>query len=127
MSVARYAATQDAGSSPREIELRAFRYVNGLLAGAHDVPSRATALHKVHLLWSILIDDLASPGNALPPELKGRLVSLGMWAQREAMAGMSDARPLEPLLALHRDMIAGLEAQRGAPPSLGARFTPASA
>jgi flagellar protein FlaF len=112
MMHARYAAQQNAAASPREIELRAFRYVNGLLAGAADTPGRAAALHKTHRLWSLLIADLAQPGNALPPELKGRLVSLGLWAQREADARLADDASLEPLIALHRDMIAALEAQR---------------
>lgn len=114
MSVARYAATQNAAASPREIELRAFRYVNGLLAGASDTRTRAVALEKAHRLWSILINDLGSPGNKLPVELRGRLVSLGLWAQRETGARLDDRGSLEPLMALHRDMIEALEAQRGA-------------
>lgn len=121
MSVARYAATQNAAASPREIELRAFRYVNGLLSGASDVPTRATALSKTTQLWQILLGDLISDGNALPDDLKARLISLGLWAQREAMARMMDEASLEPLMALHRDMIAGLEAQAqalAAPPAL---------
>jgi len=111
MSVARYAATQNAAASPREIELRAFRYVNGLLAAATDLRGRAIAIEKTHRLWSILIRDLGSPGNALPADLRGRLVSLGLWAQRECDARLEDKASLEPLMALHRDMIEALEAQ----------------
>ena len=111
MSVARYTATQNAAASPREIELRAFRYVNGMLATARDLPARATALDKTHRLWSILLNDLGSPGNALPAQLRGNLVSLGIWAQRECDRRLGDNASLEPLLALHRDMIDGLEAQ----------------
>ncbi len=65
----------------------------------------------MHRLWSLLLEDLLSPGNRLPADLKGRLVSLALWAQREALARMGDEASLEPLLALHRDMIEGLEAQ----------------
>jgi flagellar protein FlaF len=111
MMLARYAAVQNAAASPRDIELRAFRYVAGLLATAGDVPGRATALHKTCQLWSLLLADLALPGNALPDDLKGKLISLGLWAQREAQARMSDRGSLAPLIELHRDMIAGLEAQ----------------
>ena len=116
MSVARYAAAQNAAATPREIEIRAFRYVNGLLAGAGDVPARATALQKTIQLWTILLTDLASDGNALPDELKARLISLGLWAQREAASRMMDDASLSPLIELHRDMLAGLEAQRPAAP-----------
>lgn len=121
MSVSRYAATQNAVASPREIELRAFRYVNGLLAAATNTLSRAVALEKAHRLWSILIADLVSPGNQLPEELRGRLISLGIWAQKETGLRLDDGGSLEPLLALHRDMIEALEAQRGvAAPALPA-------
>ena len=113
--LARYATQQNAAASPREVELRAFRYVNGLLATATDLPARARALHKTHQLWSMLIADLSHPGNALPADLKGRLISLGLWAQRDALARLDDSASLEPLIALHRDMIAGLEAQDEAP------------
>ncbi len=111
MGVHRYAAAQNAAASPREIELRAFRYVNGLLAGAVDFAQRVQALHKTSQLWGLLIGDLTLETNALPDALKARLISLGVWAQREAAARMSDEASLEPLMALHRDMIAGLEGQ----------------
>ncbi|WP_439597945.1 flagellar biosynthesis regulator FlaF [Falsiroseomonas sp.] len=114
MSVSRYAATQNAVASPREIELRAFRYVNGLLAAATNLRGRAVALEKTHRMWSILINDLGSPGNKLPAELRGRLISLGLWAQKETDLRLDDGGSLEPLMALHRDMIEALEAQRGA-------------
>jgi flagellar protein FlaF len=122
MLAARYAAQQNAAATPREIELRAFRYVNGLLANAADTQSRVTALHKTHQLWALLIGDLTHPGNALPPDLKGRLLSLGLWAQRESNARMSDGASLAPLIELHRDMIAGLEAQAAAPPQARPAF-----
>jgi flagellar protein FlaF len=81
---------------------------------AVSFPGRATALHKTHQLWSLLLGDLTQPGNGLPPGLKGRLVSLGIWAQREASARLDDTASLAPLIELHRDMIAGLEAQQAA-------------
>ncbi len=112
MSAARYAASQDAIDSPRDIELRTLRYVNGLLTAAGaNIAARATALHKAHRMWSILITGLMDDRNALPPGLKGSLVSLGLWAQRESLSRMSDGESLQPLIALHRDLIEGLDAQ----------------
>ena len=118
MGAQRYAATQDATATPREIEIRAFRTLNGMLAASGaGTAARAAALHKTHRLWSILLGDLLDARNPLPPALKGQLVSLGLWAQRESMARLSDDRALDALIALHNDMIEGLEAQgrRGAP------------
>jgi flagellar protein FlaF len=129
MSASSYASVQARIETPRETEIRAFRYVNGLLASAADAASRAAALHKTHRLWSILLGDLTSPGNRLPSDLRGRLVSLGLWAQREALARLSDGRGLEPLVALHRDMIEALEAQAAQPvaPPPGGRLGAVSA
>lgn len=129
MSASSYANVQSRIETPRETEIRAFRYVNGLLSSAGDAAGRAAALHKAHRLWSILLGDLARPDNKLPVELRAGLVSLGLWAQREALARLSDDRGVEPLLALHRDMIEALEAQsaRPAAPPPGARLGAVSA
>jgi flagellar protein FlaF len=133
MSFRRYAAVLDAAETPREAEARAFRHVNGLLAAATDTSSRVAALHKTHQLWGILLAALADPANPLPTELKARLASLGLWAQRECFARMGDAASLEPLMAVHRDMIEALSARppaATAEPSAapaGQRFVPAVA
>jgi flagellar protein FlaF len=133
MSFRRYAAVLDAAETPREAEARAFRHVNALLAAATDTPSRVAALHKTHQLWGILLAALADPANPLPTELKARLASLGLWAQRECFARMGDAASLEPLMAVHRDMIEALSARpvaATAEPSAapqGQRFVPAVA
>jgi flagellar protein FlaF len=133
MSFRRYAAVLDAAETPREAEARAFRHVNALLAAATDTPSRVAALHKTHQLWGILLAALADPANSLPTELKSRLASLGLWAQRECFARMSDAASLEPLMAVHRDMIEALSARPAAATAeasaapAGQRFVPAVA
>lgn len=113
MSIARYAATMAATQGPREIELRAFRTVNAMLAGAgEDVSARTRALAKNFELWSLLLADLMEPGNALPGELKARIASLALWARRESDAAITETtRSLEPLMAVNRDMIEALEAQ----------------
>jgi len=113
MSIARYTATLAATQGPREIELRAFRYVNGLLAASGaDIPSRAVALRKNFQLWSMLLADLMLPSNALPEALKARLASLSLWAQGESNRSLhDDERSLEPLMAVNRDIIDALEAQ----------------
>lgn len=129
MSASSYANVQSRIETPRETEIRAFRYVNGLLSSAGDAAGRAAALHKTHRLWSILLGELTNPDNKLPVELRAGLVSLGLWAQREALARLSDDRGIEPLLALHRDMIEALEAQAAMPAALppGARLGAVSA
>jgi flagellar protein FlaF len=129
MSLSRYHSTLDRAAGPRETEIRAFAHVNALLANAAPGPARVAALHTNHKLWSVLLADLAAPGNALPRELKGRLASLAIWAQRESLRLMDGDAPLDALLQVNRDMAEGLAAQRAepAPPAAPAAFAAAVA
>lgn len=114
MSVSRYAAARNAvPQSTREIELRAFRMVNAMLAAAgDDVSARARALAKNIELWSLLLGDLVHPDNGLPRDLKARLASLALWSREQSDRAITDlAISLEPLMAVNRDMIEALEAQ----------------
>lgn len=124
MSIARYAATMAAIQGPREIEIRAFRYVNGLLAavGEDDTLARMTALRKNFQLWSTLLSDLMLPANPLPAELKAQLASLSIWAQNESNRAMfNDDLSLAPLISINRDMLEALEIQgRQAAPAVPA-------
>jgi flagellar biosynthesis activator protein FlaF len=56
------------------------------IAAAKGAQSRETveALYFVRRLWGIFIEDLAKPGNGLPPKLRADLVSVGLWVMREA-------------------------------------------
>jgi flagellar protein FlaF len=42
------------------------------------------ALRFVNRLWTTFIEDLGSPDNALPRELRANLISIGLWLLREA-------------------------------------------
>ncbi|MEI5681234.1 flagellar biosynthesis regulator FlaF [Mesorhizobium sp. CGMCC 1.15528] len=42
------------------------------------------ALHFTNRLWTTFIEDLGSPDNALPKELRANLISIGLWLLREA-------------------------------------------
>ena len=79
---------EDAPEIGRERERAAFDRALDLMkiadrpdAGLSD---RQAASSFVTNLWSVLIDDLCSPDNALPESLRGDLVSLGLWSMREA-------------------------------------------
>lgn len=137
MSIARYAATMAATQGPREIELRAFRTVNAMLANAGDDSiARTKALAKNFELWSLLLADVVQPDNGLPGDLKARIASLALWARKESDQAIGEAeRGVEPLIAVNRDMIEALEAQGRAaapgpaapPPAAAARGLAATA
>ncbi|HTV32190.1 MAG TPA: flagellar biosynthesis regulator FlaF [Methylocella sp.] len=71
----------------RERERRAFDKVITLLKSAREtgVNSREAieALFWLRKLWFILLDDLQSPGNELPADLRAGIVSIGLWMMRE--------------------------------------------
>lgn len=53
--------------------------------------SAAEAIAFTSKLWTVLIEDLASPDNGLPKGLKAQLVSIGIWILRELEAARTDA------------------------------------
>ena len=142
-SVAAVAASQPKGEAVTAEMVKNAEWVAGVTlsdderkavaSGLTNTRQRVAALHKCHQLWGILLSSLTDSVHPMPVELRARLASLGLWAQRECFARMSDAASLEPLMAIHRDMIEALSA-RPAPPSPAvaaeappARFVPALA
>jgi flagellar protein FlaF len=81
---------EEAPAGRRAEEREAFRLVIGLLheAEAKGVRSveAAAALMSLRRLWSALLEDLATPQNDLPHDLRAALVSVGLWVMREAEA-----------------------------------------
>lgn len=78
----------DAASGARERERLALDRSIELLKSADEQgpQSRAAleALLYVKRLWSLLLEDLAGPGNDLPPKLRADLISIGLWVMKEA-------------------------------------------
>jgi flagellar protein FlaF len=50
----------------------------------------AEAIAFTSKLWAVLVEDLASPENGLPKQLKAQLVSIGIWILRELEAARTD-------------------------------------
>lgn len=44
----------------------------------------AEALVFLNKLWTILVEDLSSPENDLPQELRAQIISIGIWILKEA-------------------------------------------
>ncbi len=65
------------------------------------------ALGRMEALWSIFLDDLCDPFNGLPEDLRGRLISIGLWIIRRATEmraqGDSDISGLVAINASVRD------------------------
>ena len=81
----------------REQERLAFDQAIALMEGARSSPDelerRREATRTVQILWGYLIRDLSNPANDLSDELKGNLISIGLWVVKEAdsiLAGESE-------------------------------------
>lgn len=67
------------------------------------------AIYFVRRLWGIFIEDLANAENALPPQLRADLVSIGLWVMRETeelRQGQADS--FKPLIDVSRTISEGL-------------------
>jgi flagellar protein FlaF len=115
------------GATPRETEMLAFGLCNDRMAKADTPRARVEALHKTHQLWSLLVRDLESPGNALPAALKRQLLSLGMWAMFYSTRAIARDLPVQPLINVNRNMIEGLRMQPGQAKSSPEAVVPAGA
>jgi flagellar biosynthesis activator protein FlaF len=123
-NVTYFRTPQLGGATPRETEIMAFGLCNDRLSKADSPRARIEALHKTHQLWSLLVRDLRSPGNALPEGLKRQLVSLGTWAMLYATRAIPEQLSVQPLIDINSDMIDGLRAQAQASASTRAPIGP---
>lgn len=73
----------DSPTLARERERAAFDRAIALMKEAEAAPAsaelRQEAISFLQRLWSMLIDDLANPENALPAQLRADLISIGLW------------------------------------------------
>lgn len=80
----------ESGQRQRENERMAIERSVMLLQAAEKAGQNSRealdALFFVNRLWSFLLEDLAKPDNALPDEVRAKLISVGIWLLREAEA-----------------------------------------
>jgi flagellar protein FlaF len=85
----------DAGSRRRENERLAIEQSVTLLKSAEKAgPNSREAVDAIcflNRLWAFLLEDLAKPDNALPEEVRAKLISIGIWILREAQS-VSDGK-----------------------------------
>jgi flagellar biosynthesis regulator FlaF len=110
MNAARAYAASAATRSHREQEADLFRRTIVVLKQGGDEGglARTKALADNQRLWSMVIDLLQDPQNALPANLRASMISVGLCVQREM-------RKTEPniafLVAINENIAAGLAGQ----------------
>ena len=74
----------DAKDRERQLLTRSIDMLIAARAVGQDSMEAIEAIHFLNRVWSSLIEDLGSPDNALPKELRANLISVGLWLLREA-------------------------------------------
>jgi len=106
---ARAYAASSGRRSVREQEAEVFRLVNAALRRGRDSggTARVRALADVIRLWTAVLDLVGDPENALPPDLRAAIVSIGLAVRREAQLDDPD---FDFLVSVNENIAAGLSA-----------------
>ncbi|KAA0078064.1 flagellar biosynthesis regulator FlaF [Tardiphaga sp. P9-11] len=115
MTLASYdAEIEDSGREARSREQQALNHGIALLqkiqSGVLEPSEEADALLYIRNLWTFFIQDLSSPRNGLPEQLRVQLISIGLWVIKEAErlrdAQLSDVSDLVAINIVIRDSLA---------------------
>jgi len=74
----------DAKDRERQLLSRSIDLLIAARAAGTDSMESIESIHFLNRVWSALLEDLGSPENALPKELRANLISIGLWLLREA-------------------------------------------
>ncbi|MDR3514867.1 MAG: flagellar biosynthesis regulator FlaF [Azospirillaceae bacterium] len=123
-----YTRANQVSRNPRAIEADVIRRVTRGLEIARETGDRiqlVTSALDNQKLWMLLLSDLANDGNQLPEGSRAALISVGMTVIRETQNNLDKKLDLDFLIAINRDIIAGLEGvpSTGQPPAAPARPT----
>lgn len=79
---------EDSPKDCRQREYDLFDRAVTLLRAAEGYPSQSPevlgAIVFLQRVWTFLIKDLGHPDNGLPDQLKGQLISIGLWVMKES-------------------------------------------
>ena len=69
----------------------------------------AHALNWNNEVWFTFMDDCRSEDNKLPEKLRGGILSLGIWVNKETQAALNGDVGLDALISVNRDIMKGLD------------------
>jgi flagellar protein FlaF len=77
-------AVADARDREKQILTRSIEMLASAKLKGPESLDAVNALHFLNRVWTIFVEDLGNTENALPPELRANLISIGLWLLREA-------------------------------------------
>ena len=118
---AAYQRTQNVAEDPRNIEYRLLGQVTAALMDAERDPRDAPKLVDAALwnrrVWGAFKVDLLNPENKLPDTLRGKLVSVALWVERETAQILSYKHDLSSVIGINRTIMDGLKPKAMAEPA----------
>ena len=110
MSLQAYQNTQNATENPRLTEYRLMATVTNALieADGKTGPEFYQAIDWNRRLWLNFQIDLASEDNALPDDLKAKLISVAIWVDKHSTRVLRGEERIAPLIDVNRTIMEGL-------------------
>ena len=110
---AAYGISTRAVRTPRDIEHDALARATRALKRTHESPvaafsDLARAIHDNRTLWTVFAADLAGPGNGLPPDLRGRLLSLAAFVDTHSSKVLRGTATVDALIEINVAVMRGL-------------------
>jgi flagellar biosynthesis activator protein FlaF len=107
---------EDTSERIRNNELRALEHSIALMQKADESKMEPRqvieAVFFVNRLWGVLLEDLASRENALPEELRAKLISIGIWILRTAEdIRRQKVKDFKAVISISQTIAAGLGQQ----------------
>lgn len=112
-----YQQAQRLAITPSAAEAASLTKASALLEQAkknvQDFDAYSTALNVNQRFWTVLQADLSSDGNRLSDELKGDLLSLSIFVNKQTVKALADPKPehLDALIEINRNIAQGLREQ----------------
>ncbi|MGF1500259.1 MAG: flagellar biosynthesis regulator FlaF [Paracoccaceae bacterium] len=114
-----YGAATRALATPRSVEYQVFSQVTGQLSQAlrdgRPFGELADALHQNLKLWTVLALDLMQPENALPEDLRAKLVSLAAFTRTHTEKVLRRDADAQVLVDINTAIMRGLRGELGEP------------
>ena len=74
----------DAKDRERQLLTRSIDLLSVAHSHGKESLEAVEAIHFLNRVWTSFVEDLGSPDNELPMELRANLISIGLWLVREA-------------------------------------------
>lgn len=119
MSYTAYKFSQHTSTDTRDTEYRLLAQVTARLmdvkeklaahAGLAEKRDVVDAVLWNRDIWAALRADLSSDGNGLPKEIRGSLISISIWVEKECLQIVEEKGDLNAVIEVNRNIMAGLK------------------